>query len=573
MKKIILVFLLLFTLLTFTACQQEMEPIIENVPISFVLKYKEVDNGTIKGNKEQTVIQGEYGSMVEAVPNENFNFVKWSDGLENCERVDIANDNLEVYPIYEEKIFSITYKGVIGEHVFFNETLSATYSNQIEYSAPNFVGYKFLSWEDACDTETIQNSFEDKDKTFTAVYEKEYFELPVILVNTKDYAPILDKENYVECTVSIENTVQEYCLDNILAGIRGRGNTTWDSPKKPYRIKFDKKQSLFGTTYKQKSWTLLANHFDKSLSRNAIAYELSEQFNDIEFSSIHEFVEVYLNDEYLGVYLLCDQIQTGKGRVDIDESFDDSGNVGYLLELDARILYEGVENIDYFWFDGKSYAIKTPDTEDKDYDASVYVPYIKTYLEDCKTAFNGEWQNVLDLIDVNSFVDTYIILELFANNDCDYSSFYLYKDKDGKLFAGPVWDFDIGAGNCCYQKIYNEESGECLPNTSLCAIKNYWYKKLLNFDEFKVIIKEKLETYNDRIERVINLLDSENKDGYYEQYKQALIRNFEKWQIMGENVYPNTPKIISITTVDGQMEYVKKWLLDRLEFMKSIYCE
>ena len=95
--------------------------------------------------------------------------------------------------------------------------------------------------------------------------------MPVMVINTVDEAPILDKENYVTCSISVSNAKAEYCFNELSAGIRGRGNTTWNMPKKPYKVKFDSKIDLFGNGAAKK-WTLIANYSDPSLIRKYLAY-------------------------------------------------------------------------------------------------------------------------------------------------------------------------------------------------------------------------------------------------------------------------------------------------------------
>ena len=346
-----------------------------------------------------------------------------------------------------------TYKYEIEYVSMFNgvelgrEKVSEYNNKKIKYDAPEIVGYKFVGWEDGESSKQRTDNKRSKS-VIVANYEMEFLDTPVVIINTENSQVIDQKENYVNCEISITNTEEEFCKENVAAGIKGRGHSTWANPKKPYKIKFDTKQSLFGSSYKQKSWTLLANYSDKTLSRNAIAYEMSKVFDDITFSSIHQFVEVYMNNEYLGVYLLCDQIQTGDGRVDVDEELYDDYDTGYLIEIESRSPSKGVLNKDYFEMNGDYYALKTPDPEDEDINIGPYVEFIKEYFINSFNAISeGNWASICEFIDVNSFADVYIIQELFSNADVGFSSFYFYKDRHGKLYCGPIWDFDLSAGN------------------------------------------------------------------------------------------------------------------------------
>ena len=486
---------------------------------------------------------------------------------ENCEATHTVEDaNTKLYD------YTVTYVSKFGDMTFKTEAITKCFNSSIEYTAPEFLGYKFVGWSDG-ETEAQRTDDVSEDgTTLVANYEIDYLEMPVIWIVTENYQGIYSKEDYVNCTVSILNTDEEFCLDEVTAGIRGRGNTTWGFDKKPYRIKFDSKQSLFGSSYKQKSWTLIANYQDLSLSRNAIAYELGEKFDGIEFSSMHQFVEVYLNGEYRGVYLLCDQIQTGSGRVDVDEELYEDGDTGYLIELDGRAPSEGVLNIDYFTINNRHYAIKTPDTEDDEYNPEIYVSYIKTYFEDCLDAIkNGTWEEVCELIDVNSFVDTYIIQELLSNVDFGFSSSYFYKDRGGKLFSGPLWDFDIAGGN--HNFAVDGADKEWDPTLYLYATNHEWFGLLCEHQEFVDLIVERLDNNADKILETISYLSPINEDGYYKTYEKSLERNFVKWTFDENNskIWNLNEMLDSIDSVRYHQLYLRDWLLARYYYLQTVY--
>lgn len=462
--------------------------------------------------------------------------------------------------------YTITYTSKFKNNELDSTTITSSSRELISFSAPIIVGYKFTGWSDGKTSNDRTDNFELDNSTLIANYEREVFNMPIVTINTENSQEIVSKDVYLNCEISITNTLEEYQLDNVGAEIKGRGNSTWTFEKKPYRIKFDSKQSLFGSSYKQKSWTLLANYADKSLARNSIAYELGQRFDHIEFTSMHQFVELYLNNQYLGVYILCDQIQTGDGRVDVDEELYDDGDTGYLIEMDGRAPEEGIINQDYFEVLGVNYALKTPDTDDENYDPEIYIPYIKTYFENCfDSIINKSWDDVKELIDVDSFVDNYIIQELFANPDCNFSSFYLYKDRGGKLFCGPLWDFDIAGGN-------NNEAMENIEkewpaDSSLYATSNIWFKHLFERQEFKDLIKERLKTYEEDIKTTIELLNPTNPNGYYLLYQNSFERNFEKWNILNKYIWNDTKIIGEIQSVSGQMLYLRDWLTTRYYYL------
>ena len=159
--------------------------------------------------------------------------------------------------------------------------------------------------------------------------------IPLIRIKTDEGKFPQDKENYVDGTLEI---VEKTGSDKVIfekadMGVRLRGNSTLESPKKAFRIKFDKKQSLFDLPA-AKSWVLLANYFDKSNIRNYLAYLTAHKLDNLYFQPSCIFVEVEFNGDYIGLYLLCEQMQTGEGRVDIEQDEYDDTNGSYFMELD-----------------------------------------------------------------------------------------------------------------------------------------------------------------------------------------------------------------------------------------------
>lgn len=170
-------------------------------------------------------------------------------------------------------------------------------------------------------------------------------DLPVISIKTVNGEKILDKKNYIKGTVTITDPsglywdTPELVLDMTKDGIRGRGNTTWDMPKKPYKLKFDEKVSIFGLPA-DKEWVLLANYADKSLLRNVVAMKLSEIVK-MEWTPAMLPVEVYLNDKYLGCYTFSEHKKVSKDRVNLDivSETDNTGELvtgDYYFEIESR---------------------------------------------------------------------------------------------------------------------------------------------------------------------------------------------------------------------------------------------
>ena len=534
---------------------------------------------TFKGSKVETqkAHKGEKITITQESTLTNYSFAGWykTESLEEeIQYSFVADTSVTFYAKFDPQCFSTFYvDGEVYQHLVIEDD-----GKVVEPENPTKAGFKFDGWlDEEGEVFNFNTLISNKSIKLYAKFSYDFWDFPAIIINTDDGEDIVSKEEYKDSKVSILNTQNDYLMNEVVAGVRGRGNTSWTFGKKPYRIKFNKKQSVLGSSYKAKSWTLIANMSDKSLLRNYVAYELGERFNGIEFSSKHELVDLYLNGEYKGVYLLCDQIQTGAGRVDINDSnetVEADGNNGYFIERDSRAPSEGVLNQDYFVFQDETYAFKTPDTESAEFisNKEVEIEYITEYMQSCWTAItDGDWSDVETLVDIDSFVDSYIIDELFANNDCGQSSCFYYKKKNGKFYKGPVWDFDIGAGNINYGM---GNYDECLPNVTLhAALYNAFYEILYARNEFKILVRNKLLSYENIINDVLESLDTESSTSLYGMYHNSLERNFDKWEIMGQGIWPEPQTVVKTTTFKGQVDYLRTWLLARFEYMTEVFAE
>jgi len=240
--------------------------------------------------------------------------------------------------------------------------------------------------------------------------------------------------------------------------LRLRGNSTSGVDKKPFRIKFGESVSLFGDTA-AKSWVLLANHYDGTFALNAMAFEMGKKMN-LEFTNRYWFVDLYINNQYKGIYQLTEQVQSHKGRVDLKEK-----HKGWLAEFDY---HDPASDECLQWFNTGSSRynlptlIKSPELDDtsftKNKNDSTQLRFVKSDFLALlnKMAENGFPNNgYRDLIDLESFAK-YVLIQLVMDN-FDFNSktqdgaapgsnFVYKRDECGKIKAGPLWDFDLAAG-------------------------------------------------------------------------------------------------------------------------------
>jgi len=290
--------------------------------------------------------------------------------------------------------------------------------------------------------------------------------LPEIRITTKSNGGNLDNNNKKYVAVdkfqlsdpsnSRNDLTSNTTSGTIVDSIKVRGNSTAGLDKKPYRIKFSKKQSLFGKE-EARSWVLLANFYDATFTLNAIAFEMGKRMG-LEFTNSSQMVDLYINNQYKGIYQLTEQIQAHKGRVDLKEKHN-----GWLVEFDYHDP-DADERSSYFTTGSNLYNlttfIKHPELDDTipNRPAS-YLNFVKN---DINALVNKMKENSFptngyrDLIDMESFAK-YVLIQLVMDN-FDFNSKaqtgfllgsnYAYKiDSCGsRIKAGPLWDFDLAAG-------------------------------------------------------------------------------------------------------------------------------
>lgn len=276
-------------------------------------------------------------------------------------------------------------------------------------------------------------------------------DLPAIYITTDDGADITSTEVYTTANLKMVET-DGTATDYAATKVRGRGNTLFTLEKKPYKLKLTKKTALAGSDYaKGKKWNLMADHGDKTLLRNAVASFIALEAGQ-PFAPIAKFVDLTVNNKYVGTYRLTDQIDIRKKRVNITEQpevltaqTDISG--GYLLEIDDSA--DDLEGSVVSTPKGMKVTIKSPD---EDVIQQKQIDYITSHLEKFENAlFSSTWLDAnsgyRQYLDLNSLIQWYITAELTAEPN-SFRSVYFYKDvANDKFYFGPVWDFDFAFDN------------------------------------------------------------------------------------------------------------------------------
>ena len=324
-------------------------------------------------------------------------------------------------------------------------------------------------------------------------------------------------------------------VDHALCGVRLRGNTTQEYPKKPFAIKLTSKLSVLGMP-KHKRWVLLANWLDHSMIRNAVAFDIAHA---IEYAvenhklpqgipwNVHGYsVELVVDGHHVGNYYLCEQIKIDDNRLNIKDPYDAEDNpagfadCGYLLEFDMK------EDSDIKYTTSNGVWVKFKNDEPKSSDVYKAVSEKIQGIED--DLDSGNYTEAYNNLDINSMVDQFLIWELTMNREYgDPGSIYMFMDGNGKLSAGPVWDFDRGT-------FQNQEKATSLGNSTSYRVKpdnawmfqrsqeseaySYvWYRQLAEDATFRNTVVERWAVIRPYLDMVVGLIGEygENQEVSY----------------------------------------------------------
>ena len=383
--------------------------------------------------------------------------------------------------------------------------------------------------------------------------------IPHIYINVNGQS-IADKKTYIKGIVTVKDPEKLYSdeaeqvLEMTKDGIRGRGNSTWSWPKKPYKLKFDTKVSILGFPA-DKEWCLLANYSDRTLLRNITAMRLSE-ICGFGWTPRMRTVEVTLDNKYLGVYNFSEHKKVSSDRVNIDVVEGDADVTGgYYFEIDQRSVGEE----DYCWETEMSIPILVAEPEEP---TEAQYEYVKQYFADFEAALKAldytEATGYRKYIDVKSFIDYYIVQELTKNIDGNLRlSSFLTKEKGKKLEMYHLWDFDLTMGNCGY---FDSTVGNGPQNF---YIKNSgWYKYLFRDKEF---VKELQARWTELYPKFQEIPDFIEKEAII--IEKARIRNFKPWDITKNDI--DWVKMPNKGSYDAELQYFLIFYTTRLEWLNT----
>ena len=463
-------------------------------------------------------------------------------------------------------------------------------------------------------TPTPTNSEASQKPLFT---EKPYYnklskaELPRVDIKTENGVAITSKENYVKSTISLSGCEEQYIFTDSPAGVRVRGNSTAAAAKKPYRIKFDTKQSFLGLNdgNQFKSWCLMADYYDGSMLRTWATFKFAEVLLENKYYSADcTHVEVYINGQYNGVYLLCEQTQIDNDRIDIPEKKDGDTSlaIGYLLvgqggrtdEPETVVVYPGIDVYDRtgakrhfgsmnFALSGSEYTKEQKDYV-SDYVSGVFKVVAKALYENDyysltrqgqlvkKTNFKGKTtqekqiETIEAVFNIESAVAMCVLDEIAKNLDA--MTFNMYVDLsptgDGRLTLAAPWDFDFAMANTHYSTTHGT-SGFYATNFSVSdgMRTNLWYVMLGSIDWFEEMCRD---LWKEHYAELKSIAFETYLMSY--TYQDAFNRDYTKWGLPANRQLIGHHCVADLTTFKKHIDagkFLGNWLVKRLIWLDN----
>jgi thiamine biosynthesis lipoprotein len=357
--------------------------------------------------------------------------------------------------------------------------------------------------------------------------------------------------------------------DGAFTRLRGRGNTTWNLPKKPYNIRFADAQSLFGMAPSRK-FVILANAQDDTMLRNKVLLDLAAAVG-MPYSPKSVFAELYINGEYRGLYQITEKIEIGKNYY-MNNFVNDPG------DITGPYLFEGYYKYEENGFQarrGGGLALTSPERA-----SAEQLGYIKNFFDDMEEAvfassgINTKGRRFDEYINMESAAKMFLLQEFCKNHDGTSASNFFWKESDlygdGLLHFGPVWDFDIAFGNAGF---WGENNGS-YTNIDLSDPEGMWlihsqnhparaslYAGLWQHEAFRKAVRDEWEGVSLAIEAML-----EDFDSYYQTLSQAAARNYELW---GKITWGRDTDARARGDYAYSFNHLKEFMEKRLDYMNG----
>lgn len=436
-------------------------------------------------------------------------------------------------------------------------------------------------------------------------------DLPRVDISTANRVDITSKEEYVDATISLSRCDSKYVFTNSPAKIRVRGNSTAAAPKKPYRIKFDAKQSFLGLNggNEFKNWCLMADYYDGSMLRTWATFKFAGVLLEGKYYSADcTPVEVYVNSKYMGVYLLCEHTQINENRIDIPKKKDEDTNVqtGYLLvgqggrtdEPETVVVYPGITVTDRngksmtynamnFTLSGSTYT----DAQKKyvsNYVSGVFKVVASAVYENKyyslsrngqltvkkdlkgKTATEKQIETISAVFNIESAVAMCVLDEIAKNLDAMTFNMYvdLSPEGDGVLTLAAPWDFDFSMANTHYSTTHSSSGFYATNLSSSEGVRvNLWYVLLGKIDWFEQMCSDLWMKHYKELKDVASQVFMMG-----EKYSQAYERDYSRWGLPADRALIHHHSTADLNTFRVHMDacnFLGKWLNKRLVWLNG----
>ena len=428
---------------------------------------------------------------------------------------------------------------------------------------------------------------------FQAPFSFSQSNLPIVIIDTFGEEIVNDPRITAHMGI-INNETGINQIDDPFNGYDGlisieiRGSSSQSFPKKQYALETQDSEGenlnvpVLGMP-EENDWILHAPYSDKSLLRNYLSYELARDMG--RYASRTRFCELVINGDYKGLYIFMEKVKRDNNRVDIsqlgpDEITGDDLTGGYIVKIDK---WDGETNDGWYsesplvGFDGVWYQYHYPKPDDI---VEEQRDYIMDYITDFETLMSSESYDdpgagYYEQVNLESFIDVSLMSEISKNVDAYRLSAYMYKDKDsedGRLTMGPIWDYNLAFGNADYYDGWNPEGWQMDVELGNDGFKiPFWWYRIWDDTTYVTAFNQRWHVLRQSIfseDNIINLIDSATT-----LIDDAQARNFQRWPVLDEYVWPNAYVGGSYA---NEIEYLKNWIHVRLEwmdeqtFMKSI---
>ena len=457
-------------------------------------------------------------------------------------------------------------------------------NNSINKNRRIFVCFIIISFVFSCHGPD-SDDFEDADAITFNTEDKITQRLPDAIISTLG-EEIVDEPKINATLTLVEEDSTEV---NYSIGIEIRGSSSQMFDKKSYG--FESRSDDFeddidvsmGGFPEEEDWIFYGPYTDKSLIRNKLTFDLS---NLIGYkASKTKFYNLTINDDFKGIYILMEKIKRDKNRVDIEKNSGSSVSGGYIIKIDKPTGDGGLCGTCYD--DSFSFRSKYNTQGDLSGLSEIYFlyeypkadkisdeqkEYIQTYINDFESSllseeFNDIDNGYLNYIDLDSFINFFIINEITKNIDGYRLSTFLNKDLNGKLKMGPIWDFNLAFGNADYCNGWTT-NGWGFKFNDICPGDiwqvPFWWNRLMESPKFK----EELQIrWNDLRSNLLSNQSITDKLEEYSKYlndRGSVYQNFSRWDILGRYIWPN--KFIAYTH-EEEIDFMKDWISNRLQWL------